>query len=85
MRPASTEGFVPDFQHRFLSDDAPNGLAVTKAVATLLDVPTPEIDAILAWAQERLGRGDPEVSELRTPQRCGLTTSAALCEFYRRW
>jgi hypothetical protein len=76
MRP-SDRGLVPDFQARYLAEDVPYGLVVTRGIAELADLPTPMIDQVITWAQERLlkeylvdgrliGRS---VSTSRAPQR----------------
>jgi hypothetical protein len=77
---------VPDFAHRYLSEDIPFGLLVTKGVAALVDVATPVMDRIIAWAQERLGRSylvggrmaGPDVTNSRAPQRFGIGLSELL-------
>lgn len=46
--------FVPDFGHRFLTEDVPYGLLVLKEVATMLDVETPVMDEIICWTQSKL-------------------------------
>ena len=50
------EGFVPDFQSRYLSEDVPYNLLAVKGVAELAGVPTPTIDRVLTWAQGALGK-----------------------------
>ncbi|MCS6826545.1 MAG: NAD/NADP octopine/nopaline dehydrogenase family protein, partial [Caldilinea sp.] len=73
-------GCVPDFTHRYLSEDIPFGLLVTRGVAALVDVPTPVMDRIIAWGQERMGRSylvggrvaGPDVMNSRAPQRFGI-------------
>ena len=74
--------FVPDFQHRFLAEDVPFGLAVLRGIAELADVPTPTMDLVLSWSQDRLekeylttaGLAGRNLADTRTPQRYGLTT-----------
>jgi hypothetical protein len=53
MRPAGG-GLVPDFQARYLAEDVPYGLVVTRGIAELADVATPVIDRVITWAQARL-------------------------------
>jgi MFS family permease len=48
-------GVVPDFQHSYLSEDVPIGLAFVKGLAQQYKIPTPTIDKVLAWAQRHLG------------------------------
>jgi hypothetical protein len=74
--------FVPDFHHRFLAEDIPFGLAVLRGISEIAGVPTPTIDMVLRWSQERLGREylteegliGPDVATSRCPQRYGLAT-----------
>lgn len=74
--------FAPDFGHRFLTEDVPFGLVVIRGIAEIAGVPTPGIDAVVSWSQERLGReyltssglGGRDVATTRCPQRYGFTT-----------
>ncbi|HEV8432340.1 MAG TPA: NAD/NADP octopine/nopaline dehydrogenase family protein [Thermoanaerobaculia bacterium] len=73
--------YVPDFQHRFLSEDVPFGLVVIRGVAELAGVPTPHLDRVLRWSQDVMGReylvGNElcgrDVAYSRAPQRYGYT------------
>ena len=75
-------GLVPDFRARYLAEDVPYGLVVTRGIAELVDLPTPMIDQVITWAQEALeqefliggrliGRS---VATSRAPQRYGLNS-----------
>jgi hypothetical protein len=74
-------GFIPDFQARYLSEDVPYNLLVTRGVAELVGVPTPVIDKVLSWAQKQLKKeyltsGKMQGADLyntRSPQRYGFT------------
>jgi NAD/NADP octopine/nopaline dehydrogenase, alpha-helical domain len=74
--------FAPDFGHRFLTEDVPFGLVVVRGVAEITGVSTPNIDMVLSWSQERLGREyltssgltGRDVATTRCPQRYGFTT-----------
>ena len=46
---------MPDFSHRYITEDVPYGLVVTRGVAELAGVPTPTIDRVVAWAQRVAG------------------------------
>ena len=46
---------VPDFAHRYVTEDVGYGLVVIRGVAELVGVPTPTIDAVIAWAQNQAG------------------------------
>eukprot|EP00919_Chromeraceae_sp_WS-2016_P036088 GHVR01085634.1.p1 GENE.GHVR01085634.1~~GHVR01085634.1.p1 ORF type:complete len:403 (+),score=77.98 GHVR01085634.1:54-1262(+) len=51
-------GCVPDFKYRYLTEDIPHGLCVLKGVAKMVGVPTPTIDSLILWGQEKMGRDD---------------------------
>ena len=78
MRP-SGDGLVPDFKARYLSEDVPYGLVVIRGIAELADLPTPNIDQVIAWAQDVLEKeylvgGElrgRDVAASRAPQRYG--------------
>lgn len=73
-------GLVPDFQARYLSEDVPNALLATRGIAELADVPTPKMDDVITWAQERLGKQylldgkllGQDLKDTRSPQRYGF-------------
>jgi hypothetical protein len=75
----SEKGFAPDFQSRYLSEDVPYGLLVTRGIAELAGIATPMIDRVLVWAQERLQRKylvdsmlkGADLNLTRSPQRYG--------------
>jgi hypothetical protein len=74
--------YVPDFNHRFLAEDVPFGLVVIRGIAEIARVPTPCIDTVLSWCQDRLGKEylvgsrltGRDLATTRCPQRYGLTT-----------
>ena len=73
-------GMVPDFQARYLSEDVPFALLATRGIADLAGVPTPTIDQVITWAQDRLNKkflvGDKLIGQdliaSRSPQRYGF-------------
>jgi NAD/NADP octopine/nopaline dehydrogenase-like protein len=73
--------YVPDFTHRFLTEDVPFGLVVIRGVAELAQVATPQIDRVLCWSQHAMGREylvgkqltGRDVASTRAPQRYGYT------------
>jgi len=86
------DGYVPDFNFRYLSEDVPTGLCFTKGVACLLGVKTPTADEVLRWCQGKLGKefltadGKMEgrdVKLTRAPQAYGVKTKQALIAFLR--
>ena len=86
MKETSDGSFVPEFYHRYLTEDVPYGLAVIRGIAEIVQVETPTIDKVLLWAQERVGKEylvgsklqGKDVSSTRAPQRYGLTTLDAI-------
>ena len=82
MKEINDGKFVPDFQHRYLTEDIPYGLAVIRGIAEIAGVKTPNIDKVLLWAQERVGKKyleegqlkGADVASTRAPQRYGLFT-----------
>jgi hypothetical protein len=88
VRPGS---FVPDFAYRYLSEDVPYGLAVTKAVGELAEVETPTIDEVVTWAQSVTGQvylvggrlAGPAAGGLPIPQNHGISSLRDLVEWYR--
>jgi ketopantoate reductase len=78
--------FRPDFHHRFLAEDIPYGLVVTRGISDIVGVQTPTIDLVIRWSQERLGKeyltrnglAGRDLATTRCPQRYGLSTLPAL-------
>ncbi len=77
---ATDKGYVPDFGARYLAEDVPFGLVVTRGIAEIASVSTPAVDQVIEWAQKKLGReylvdGAPsgkDIAETRAPQRWGI-------------
>jgi opine dehydrogenase len=90
MTETSPGRFVPNFGYRYLSEDIPYGLVITRAFAELAKVPTPTIDAVISWAQSNMqklyladGRLEgPDTRELPIPQNYGVSTVPSLIEWY---
>ena len=74
--------FLPDFTHRFMTEDVPYGLVVIRGIAEIVEVPTPNIDKVLTWCQEKMGKEylvnskllGKDVDSSRAPQRYGFTS-----------
>ena len=74
--------YVPNFNHRFLTEDIPFGLVCIRSIAEIADVPTPCMDKVLSWSQEKLGKEylvgskliGKDLAETRCAQRYGFTT-----------
>jgi hypothetical protein len=75
--------YVPDFNHRFLTEDVPYGLVVVRSIAEIAGMPTPHIDAVLTWCQEKMGKEylvgsrltGKDLTDTRCAQRYGFTTT----------
>lgn len=83
VQKVSAEQFVPDFGARYLAEDVPFGLAVSRAIAGLAGVKTPAIDEVIAWAGARLGKDYlvQDAGEARIPQKYGLESLEQLIAF----
>ena len=74
--------FVPDFTHRYMTEDVPYGLVVIRGIAEIVGVKTPNIDKVLTWCQEKMGKEylvnsklrGKDVDSSRAPQRYGFTS-----------
>lgn len=82
MKDTAKGKVVPDFNYRYLAEDVPFGLVVTKGLAQLAGVPTPETDRVLTWCQEKLGKvylvgselKGKDVTSTRAPQAYGFSS-----------
>lgn len=83
VREVAPGQFVPDFGARYLAEDVPFGLAVSRAVAILAGVETPTMDRVIAWAGGRLGRDylGRDAGLARIPQKYGLDSLERLTAF----
>ena len=74
--------FIPDFNHRFLSEDIPYGLVALRGIAEIAGVATPTLDTILIWGQSKINKEylvdgkmlGSDIGDSRCPQRYGLYT-----------
>ncbi|HEY2777903.1 MAG TPA: NAD/NADP octopine/nopaline dehydrogenase family protein [Gaiellaceae bacterium] len=90
MKPASDGRLQPQFDYRYLTEDVPFGLVVTRAIAELAGVATPAIDQVIAWTGRVTGAryladgriGGPDVLPLPIPQNYGVTTLNELLTWY---
>jgi len=74
---------VPDLTARYLAEDVPFGLVVTRAIAELAAVETPTMNEVIAWAGARLGKDylNRDAAEARIPQNYGLNSLEQLIDF----
>lgn len=77
-----------DVRSRYLTEDIPYGLLVSKALAELAGVSTPTIDDVIHAASERLGvqylingkLQGKDLGQTRIPQNFGLESLGAIVE-----
>jgi hypothetical protein len=83
VREMSPGQYVPDLSARYLAEDVPFGLAVSRAIAHLAGVETPVMDQVIAWAGRCLGLDylGQDIHEARTPQKYGLESLERLLAF----
>jgi len=83
--------FVPNFQYRYMTEDVPFGLVITRALAQLATVETPTIDEVIRWAQSVMQKvyltddgtlEGPDARDLPTPQHHGISSVADLIDWY---
>jgi hypothetical protein len=82
--------FAPNFKYRYLSEDVPYGIAVSKAMAELAGIATPSLDAILRWAEDKLDvryfegdkLGTVDTRSLPFPQNYRVLSLADLVDWY---
>jgi len=80
---------VPDFDHRYLSEDLPFSLCIVRGIAELVGIKTPAIDEVIRWGQtvmkkEYLVDGSMsglDVRATRAPQAYGITSLVELVQF----
>ncbi len=75
--------FVPDFHARYLAEDVPFGLAISRNIAQLVGVETPTVDKVIAWAGDKLGKDYlvRDLYEARIPQKYSLDNLEQLLAF----
>jgi len=73
--------FYPNFKYRYFSEDIPCGLIVTRGIAELAGVPMPNMDDVIMWCQEVMGKeylkdgkiAGKDIHSTRAPQHFGFT------------
>jgi hypothetical protein len=77
-----TKKYLPDFRYRYFTEDIPCGLCVTKGIAELAGVPTPNMDKVIVWCQKNMGKefltddgklAGKDIDATRSPQHYGFT------------
>ena len=86
------DGFVIDLQSRYFQEDFSYGLFIIKAIADVVNVATPNIDAVLRWYQnivnEKLIDEQNHAvisSEYNLPQNVGIDNEQKLVDFYNKY
>ncbi|MGL5069037.1 MAG: NAD/NADP octopine/nopaline dehydrogenase family protein [Sarcina sp.] len=85
------DGFIPDLESRYFTEDLEYGLCIIKAFAELCEVATPTVDKVVYWAQNLFGKEyivdgklcGSDVKELVIPQNMGITTKAGVIDYYK--
>jgi len=93
MKVETPEGtkYTPNFGYRYFSEDIPMGLCVTKGIAELAGVPTPNMDDVIVWCQEQMGKEyviegkfvGKDITSTRSPQTYGFTDLHSFLEANR--
>ncbi len=84
MREIEVDGqkkYLPNFRYRYFTEDIPMGLVVTRGIAELASVPTPNMDDVIIWCQKVLEKEyivdgkltGKDVESTRAPQRYGFS------------
>ena len=91
VKTAEDGKFMPDFTHRYMTEDVPYGLAVIRGIAEIVGVQTPNIDKVLKWCQEKMGKEylvnsklqGKDVASSRAPQKYGFTSLESILSVTR--
>jgi hypothetical protein len=83
----TTDGYIPDFESRYLTEDIPFGLLFSRAVAEMIDSPTPRINEVITacsgwinkhYLDQRGKLAGPDLKEARIPQHYGINDALRL-------
>lgn len=85
---STDDGYLPNFNYRYTTEDIPYGLVVMKGIAEIAGVDTPVMDEIIAWGQQKLNKEyivgskltGKDIASARAPQSFGLHTVHELFE-----
>ncbi len=88
MKPVDNDParLVPDFSHRYFTEDVSYGIAVLRGISEVAGVDTPTTDKVMLWMQSKLGKeylkdgkiAGADVPTSRCPQRYGFNTLVAV-------
>ncbi|MCR4440730.1 MAG: NAD/NADP octopine/nopaline dehydrogenase family protein [Peptococcaceae bacterium] len=87
VRKRGNEGYVPDFSSRYLTEDVPYGLVVSRGLAELAGVATPMMDEVITAAGRWMGKEylaggkleGKDLGETPIPQNYGIVNMDSLC------
>ena len=73
--------YKPNFRYRYYSEDIPMGLCVTRGICELAGVATPNMDKVISWCQNVMGKeylhdgklAGKDADSTRSPQHYGWT------------
>ena len=80
MKKINNDYFLPDFQARYLTEDVPYGLIVTKSIAQLAKIDMPIIDEVILTISKWIGKEyikggyleGKDIEDTRIPQNYGI-------------
>jgi len=80
MKKINNDYFLPDFQARYLTEDVPYGLVITKSIAQLAKVDMPIIDEVILTISKWIGKEyikggyleGKDIKDTRIPQNYGI-------------
>jgi hypothetical protein len=83
------DGYIPDYESRYLTEDIPFGLLILKSISLILKLKTPYIDKILLWGQKIINKEylvnneliGKDINEVNIPQSFGIYTKDDLINF----
>jgi len=75
------DGYMPNFEYRYMTEDLPFGLVPLRAIARFAGVDTPMTDKVILWCQDTVGKeylkdGElvgKDIAETRAPINFGIT------------
>lgn len=84
-------GYIPDVNSRYFTEDIQFGLCIIKAFAELCNIKTPTVDKIVVWGQNLLNKqyivdgklSGKDIDELIIPQTKGINDKQSLINYYK--
>ena len=74
--------YIPNFGYRYMTEDIPVGLVVTRGIAELCGVETPSMDKVIKFGEKVMNKkfleggkvAGPDINMTRSPQAFGIKT-----------